>query len=332
MNIFIDVSNYQNCYTFEQFKLLITNGVTGVIIRAGCAHDEDDMLPTFVKWCRELGIPFANYFYFYPGLLLTSQIELFVELATEYPDCTSLWVDVEEYKNFTTGIVYSADALNAFYKTIFMRLKVALPNKFIGNYSGNWVLDKYIPKFYTWASVYPYWNAYYVKYFPWWWAFIASLGGSWDSDLLPISITNLRKIMETINLHPVPKPIGMTKIDGWQCITFIPFKELTYWQRRLDLNICTDESYFRIFGNNPNIPPIPPPPPIPSEYVTYFVVPMVGVNVRATPSLTGIKLGALPYMTAVIIQTKNITAGWGQIFGGKYSGGWVYLANMKVLN
>jgi hypothetical protein len=34
----------------------------------------------------------------------------------------------------------------------------------------------------------------------------------------------------------------------------------------------------------------------------------------------------------VNIQSNNITAGWGQIVGGRYSGGWVFMVNMRVVS
>jgi hypothetical protein len=320
--IVIDMSVYQNVYTFEKLKLLRDMGVTHVIIRAGVAHSEDDMLPTIVLWCRLLGLTFSLYFYFYPGLNLRAQVELFEALIAEYPDCKSVWVDVEEYRNFTTNIPYGGDVLNAFYKTIHTYLRNAFPGKLIGNYSGNWVLDRYIPKFYLWARDYPYWNAYYVKYFSWWRYYLSALGANWDNDLRLISITKLPEIMNQIQMHPVPLPNGMTKANLWQCITFIPFKELTYWQRRLDWNICSDADFEYLFGSSATTPP-PVPTPVPTG--RQYRVTAVTLNIRVSPPVNGV-LGARIWTRWLVYgQVVTITAvsdGWGMLSDG----GWVSLS------
>ena len=258
MKIVIDVSVYQNTYTFEQFKLLINNGVAGVIIRAGAAHSEDNMLPTFVSWCRTLYIPYGLYFYVYPGLGIKYQAELFEMLISEYPDCKSVWIDIEEYKNPSSGTTYSPDILNAFYKGVFDYIKAAFPDKIVGNYSGGWVLDSYMKQAWTWINTAPYWNAAYVKYYSWWHNYMNSLGASWDSDLRQISIANLSMIMAEIERHPLVGPAGVVKVSMWQAITFIPFVELSSWQKHLDYNICND--FDLIFG-----PPAPPPAPVIGE-------------------------------------------------------------------
>jgi len=219
---------------------------------------------------------------------------------------------VEEYKNITTGIPYNPDTLNGIYKTIFMMIKTALPGKTVGNYSGNWVINKYIPKFWMWAKDYPYWNAFYVKYFYWWWSFISSLGGKWDSDLLTISIANLRRIMEKIAANPVPDPLGMEgKVTAWQCITFIPFTELTYWQRRMDWNITSDDGYKVIFGDAV-VPEVVPE----VVYPQYRCTALWGLRIRSTPSLSGTIIGGLSY--GQVVTVYEIVDGWRRIGTGQW--------------
>lgn len=249
MKIVIDVSQYQDSYPFWKFRYLVKKcHIDGVIIRAGCAYKQDKMLFRFVRWCRLLNIPYGLYWYFYPGLDLKYQVDSFIELAKKYKNCKNLWVDVEEYRNYATGEPHNPDYMNGFYKTVFMAVKSAFPNKIVGNYSGGWVLNVYVPLFYTWAKDYPYWNADYAKYYPWYWAYMDSLGANWNNSDRPIDISLLPEILEEIARHPVQLPNGMTKSYLWQCITYLPFKQLSYWQQHIDWNITTDEDFEYLFG------------------------------------------------------------------------------------
>ena len=263
MKIVIDVSAYQSVYNFEKFKLLINSGVSAVIIRAGCYYTEDTMLLTFVNWCKQLNVPFSLYWYLYPNTTST-QADKFITVAKKYPENNGLWIDVEEH----TG---SASFLDGYYKSEFTKVKNAFPDKLVGIYSGGWILNTYIPNMYKWAAQYPYWDAYYVKYTAWWKAYIASLGGTWDSSAKTISIANLKNIMLEIEKHPIVHANGMNTLL-WQCITYIPFTELTEGQRHLDFNICTDANFAKLFKV------------VPGEIMeTNAVVTANVLNVRSSP-------------------------------------------------
>lgn len=248
MKIVIDISEYQSSYPFWKFAYLVRKcKIDGVIIRAGCAYKQDKMLYKFVRWCRLLNIPFGLYYYFYPGLSLNVQVDNFIALAKKYKACKNLWVDVEEWRNYTTGAAHNPDYLNGFYKSVFTEVKKAFPDKIVGTYSGGWVLNKYIPNFHTWAKDHPYWNADYAKYYAWYWVYMDSLGANWDNSDRPIDISLLPEILTEISKHPVQLPIGMTRSVLWQCISYLPFTQLTEWQRHLDWNITTDENFKTIF-------------------------------------------------------------------------------------
>jgi len=249
LKIVIDISVYQDCYVFWKFRYLVRKcKIDGVIIRAGCGYIEDRMLSKYVHWCRLLKIPFGLYYYFYPGLDLNYQVNKFIELARKHKNCKNLWIDVEEFRNYSTGDVLNPDHLNGFYKSAFMNIKSAFPAKVVGNYSGGWVLNPYIPQFYTWAKDYPYWNADYAKYYSWYHVYMNSLGANWDNSDRPIDISLLPDILAEISRHPVMSPIGMGEPQLWQCITYLPFKQLTYWQQHLDWNITTVENFELLFG------------------------------------------------------------------------------------
>jgi hypothetical protein len=236
MKIVVDLSLYQDSYSFEKFKLLIDSGVDAVIIRAGCYYTPDRMLDTFVEWCRRLKVPYGLYWYFYPQSN-SGQATKFIEVAKMYPDAKNIWLDVEEH----TG---SADFLNGYYKSEFTKIYFAFPEKIVGIYSGGWVVDTYIPKMYEWAGKYPYWDAHYIKYYTWWMEFVKKIS----------SISALEDIMLEIEKHPVSHAKGFITLL-WQCITYIPFAELTEWQRHLDFNICSDDNFNFLFGEVAVEPP-----------------------------------------------------------------------------
>jgi len=295
MKIVIDVSLYQNVYNFDKFKLLIDSGVDAVIIRAGCYYTEDAMLLTFVNWCKQLNIPFSLYWYLYPNTTST-QADKFISVAKKYPESNGLWLDVEEH----TG---SASFLDGYYKSEFMKVKNAFPDKLVGIYSGGWILNTYIPNMYKWAGQYPYWDALYVKYAPWWRTYIASLGGTWDSSAKTISIANLNNIMLEIEKHPVVHANGMNTLL-WQCITYIPFTELTEGQRHLDLNICSDVNFSKLFKE------------VPGEIMdTNAVVTANVLNVRSSPNVPLLSWTNIvgKFVKGDRINVESVVDMWGKV-------------------
>jgi len=329
MKIVGDFSWYQGSLTLAKFKQFKDNGMDGAILRAGCSYAKDVTAPRFADYCNALDIPFGLYWYFYPGMSIDTQVRGFVEVIKSLPNTKCAFIDLEEYA--LNGIVFPQSKLDAFYKTVYMQVASVFPRT--GVYSAKWVLDSFVPNAYKWINTAPfYWNANYVKYYPWWKTYMASLGASWADDSKQISISNLNTIMLEIDKHRSTEalPTGISRSDLWQCITYIPFldSQLSHYEKNQDYSICRDEDFIKLFGGT-YIPPIPPVTP---ASVAYIVVPTVGVNVRATPSLTGTIIGALSCGMVVNIQSNNITAGWGQIVGGRYSGGWVFMVNMRVVS
>jgi len=291
MRIVIDVSSYQDSYPFEKFKLLIDSGVDAVIIRAGCYYTPDRMLDTFVEWCRRLRVPYGLYWYFYPQTN-SGQAEKFIEVARLYPDAQGLWLDVEEH----TG---KESYLDAFYKTEFTKIKNAFPVRLVGIYSGGWVVDTYIPNMYKWAGQLPYWDAHYIKYYTWWQKYVLGVG----------SISKLKNIMEEISRHPVGHAAGFETLL-WQCITYIPFTELTYWQRHLDWNICSDENFIKLFGEHIS-------EPLPQPVISKYKVNTYALTIRATPPVNGILgkvVGWLLY--GQVVEVIEVVNGWANIGRG----------------
>ena len=308
---FIDVSTY-NEHTLADLLLLKKMGVRHVIIRAGVAHSEDDRLLIWIELCNQAGLTYSLYFYFYPGLLARSQVELFIVLINEHPAARSIWIDIEEHANPLTKTEYSPDTLNGFYKTVFTMVKAAFPDRIVGNYSGGWVLDKYIPKAWQWINAAPYWNASYIKYYFWWHDYLARFGGTWDSDAGQITIEKLPAIMEEISKHWLPGPIGVTKVHAWQAITYIPFQELIHgtndWLAHLDFNLIHADDW--LFGDLLLEGEIPMPTVITNAVVS---VGTSTLRVRVTP-VDGLIVKQLRTGDRVSVEGVDaVETNWGKI-------------------
>ena len=162
----------------------------------------------------------------------------------------------------------------------------------------------------NWVKTDTYWESAFLAWYEaaWWMAYKAKWG-----------IFDIEKLHEIAEYVQVKNGV-MRQIESKIPVAGMPLN--------LDWNIISDENFAKLFTNGSTVPYIPP------EFVSYIVVSSIGVNVRKTPPVNGVygaKIGALPYKTIVSIQTKNITAGWGQIVGSPYSGGWVFLANMRSI-
>jgi len=290
----IDISYWNMRYTQLGLKLLQDWGLKAVVIRAGYGKTIDTQMPIYVSFCRNLGLPFAFYWYLYPGFSHEDSMAVFESVIKEYPDVTSLCLDIEEYKIYSTAsllsatkeepfgtmgsgykkfleeqsrplsapltVSYSPSYLNTFYKDSYDLLASKFPNKKVMIYSGAWILDGYVPDAYKWIRNVPYWNASYVKYFSVYQTYIASLGGSWGDESKLISITNLPKILDKIQTleNVSTMPAGLTEKVAWQCITFMPIREMT-WGRNLDINLFPPKTLVEFFGKDEE--PLPPPTP-----------------------------------------------------------------------
>ena len=327
MKIVGDFSSYQKTLTLAKMKLFKDNGMAGAIIRACVSLFEDQWVKTVVGYCRALGIPFGFYGYPYPGQGADAQAKLLIKVIASYPDSKFAICDIEEHA--WNGVEYSLTFLDTFYKSYFVQVEA---QKRTGNYSAAWVMDNYLSKQTTdsqgnkiitpvsakWISQEIYWNAHYVKYFRWWHDYLASLGASWDSDLHQISITYLPQIMETIWSHRsemfIPK--GISKVHLWQCITFIPFTELGTYEKHQDYSVCSDEDFTFLFGN-----PAPQPPS------QYRVIATLGLLVRATPPINGVKGAIVGYrLYGQVVTVTQIVDGWGYI-----GSGWVSMVYLKAV-
>jgi uncharacterized protein YgiM (DUF1202 family) len=312
-NWFCDMSYWQSSYSLEKFKLLKTYGMVAAIHRAGYATTKDTLVDTLVSYSRTTGTPYGLYWYLYPSVSAQSQATAFANVCKQFPDAKSFFIDAEHYAN-GSGVSYSPDFLNTFYRNVYTYTTQAMPGKKVGIYSAAWCVDNYFPKLASLIQAVPYWNASYIKYAPWWRLYIASLGGSWADSSKLISISNLPNIMTEIEKHNAEMvlPKGVSHWEAWQCITFIPFSELGKWERNLDYNIAPATTYKEWFGIDVGVVPPPvveePEPPKPPYVSKQYAVTATNLNIRTSPNTTSAILGTLPRGT--IITSLDESNGW----------------------
>ena len=321
----VDWSNWQSAHTLASMDLLQKNGLTGAVTRGGFAVSEDLLLATIVNYFRVLRIPYGLYWYLYPGVPAIDQVNAFIKVLNKYPDATcGFFLDLEEYKSIT-GVVFTKAYLEKFYLDCYTKLVSLLPGKKIGIYTAVWCVSTYFPAVTTWLPKTNGWYADYVKYYRWYQDYITSLGGSWGDNTKPISISNMSNIFAEIGKRKPNIPVGMVDCGIWQCITFIPFKELTIGQRNLDYNLLTPAAWKYWFNVTVETPPTPPLPP-PLNAKTY-VVTTNSLRIRSGPGIQYPVIGGLNF-NDIILVTEELNG------FAKFNLGWaslMYLAPVMPL-
>lgn len=309
MKICLDLSYWDSDLTASNWEV-INRGIDGLIIRLGYAKWRDGYAQTHINWCKKFGKPYAGYWYVYTATDINEQVAAIKAAVEELKPCV-LWLDVEDVDPSPLSIAQRA----AYYKTL--REKVgAVVTISKGCYSADWYLDRFnvkdtlgriISRPLDWVRTDTYWEAAYMAWYEaaWWAAFKARWG-----------IFDIEKMHEVADYVQVHNGV-MRQIESKVPVAGLPLS--------MDWNIISDLNFVKLFTNGANVPYELP------EYLPYIVNTIWGVNVRATPSVTGTKYGAIEYKTIVQILTKNITAGWGQIATGEFASRWVFLANLKAL-
>jgi hypothetical protein len=298
MKILIDASYWQLDLTPANWEI-INRGVDGLIIRLGYGSTRDSFASTHIANCKKFGKPYAGYWYVYTDTNLTNQASAIKAAVDELKPC-AFWMDVEDVDS---NMSKSSQA--SYYKALREKVgsMISIPK---GCYSGEWYLSMFSGAL-NWVKFDTYWSAEYLAWYEaaWWKLFKAKWG-----------------IMDVEKLHEIAEYAGIHNGIMRQIESKIPVAGMPL---NLDWNIISDDNFAKIFTNGSSVPYTPP------EFQSYIVTPLIGVNVRKTPSTSGIKIGALPYKTIVSIQTVNMTAGWGQLVSSPYSQGWVFLSNLKAL-
>jgi len=319
----IDTSYWQSAWTLNAMTIMKKWGLSAAITRAGYGVTRDMLLNTIVGYYRALNVSFGLYWYLYPGINAEAQIDAFLAISKEFPDATCFFIDVEEYKG-ANKVVLSKPYLEAFYKKSWDYGNKKFIGKKFGAYTANWCITSFFPSVLTWLPKTNGWFADYVKYYGWWQGFINSLGGSWGDDTRPISIENLPAIFREVQKHAPILPTGISNWGMWQCFTFVPFKELTPYQRHLDYNLVTPKAFKYWF--NVDIEEEPPVIPPVGTIVEYKVI-TYSLNVRTGPSTGYAIKKSIPFGTVIkALEEKN---GW-----VRYAEGWVskfYLEEVSTI-
>lgn len=299
MKIVLDVSYWDQDLTASNWEV-INRGVDGLVIRLGFRDVRDSYAQTHINQCKKFGKPYAGYWYVYTLTDINKQAAAIKAAVDELKPCV-VWLDIEDVEYSPLSNSQRA----AYYKTLRDKVggMVSIPK---GCYSGGWYLDKFAGAL-DWVKSDTYWEAAYMAWYEaaWWAAFKAKWG--------IFDISRMHEVADYVQIHNGI----MRQIESKVPVAGLPLS--------MDWNIISDLNFSKLFTNGMTVPYIPP------EYLPYIVNTIWGVNVRAAPSVTGTKYGAMTYKTIVQILTNNITAGWGQIATGQYASRWVYLANLRTL-
>jgi len=303
MTFGIDVSLNNDVHNEASLKLLQSLGLSAIVIRLGDGYREDNKCQYFVDLARKLGLPFGGYYVPYGGNDLQKELDTMKQVLSKYPDCKSTFVDAEWYK-YASGAIVPANILEQHF------WKFYLVSEADAIYTARWCVDGYFPKVGDWMledqidKQRLHWFANYVKYYPPFWNYITSLGGSLDpNDNKLISIDHLPTILELIATGKPDLPRKEMDWAMWQCITYLPFKELTYWQRHLDYNLIKPEYFEKWFGELP----IEPPNHEDNEMITNATVKATPIfNIRSAPSTSSTDIGDLVDGQRIMIDKEQM--------------------------
>lgn len=246
MKLVIDVSYYNNLSP-DQWDLLAPV-LDGVIIRLSFGLTPDTMAQKHIDNANRIGLPYAGYHWVDPTKDLNSQanfLKTMVEKfgpASMFNDYEQYWKDWAAYmrQDLATAYAtrYSSSQLNSYYKNFHEVSK----NKFnipVGSYSADWFISKYSPEMGNWVTKENYWEARYFRYYDsaWWMAKQKELG----------------KDFEISNMIEIAEQAKIVKGIGRQFESYVEVKgfnsNIGY---HLDWNVFTDESYYLMFGVDPN--------------------------------------------------------------------------------
>jgi hypothetical protein len=262
MKLVIDVSYYNNLSP-AQWDLLAPI-LDGVIIRLSFGLSQDTMAQKHIDNAKRIGLPYAGYHWVDPTRDINSQVNFLKNIvekfkpASMFNDYEQYWTDWAAYMRQDLATAYatrfSANQLNSYY-TKFNEISINKLTIPVGSYSADWFISKYSPDMGTWVTKSNYWEARYLRYYDsaWWMAKQKELGKDFD----------ISKIME------IAKQVKISQGIGRQFESYIEVKGLSSnIGYHLDWNVFTDESFYRMFGVDPD----QEEEPIPVDPDVYVVV------------------------------------------------------------
>jgi len=262
MKLVIDVSYYNNLSP-AQWDLLAPI-LDGVIIRLSFGLSQDTMAQKHIDNANRIGLPYAGYHWVDPTRDMNSQANFYKTIvekfgpASMFNDYEQYWTDWAAYMRQDLATAYAtrftAAQLNNYY-TKFNEISKNKVNIPVGSYSADWFISKYAPEMGNWVTKNNYWEARYFRYYDsaWWMAKQKELGKDFN-------ITNITEIA---------KQAKIVKGIGRQFESYIEVKGLSAnIGYHLDWNVFTDESYYQMFGVDPD----QEKEPIPVDTDVYVVV------------------------------------------------------------
>jgi hypothetical protein len=256
MKLVIDVSYYNNLSP-AQWDMLAPI-LDGVIVRLSFGLSQDTLAQKHIDNAKRIGLPYAGYHWVDPTKDLNSQSNFYKTIVAKYNpasmfnDYEQYWTDWSAYMRQDLATAYasrfSPAQLNNYYKKFheIAKSKVNIP---VGSYSADWFISKYAPEMGKWVTEENYWEARYFRYYDraWWMAKQNELGKDFDITI----------IKELASQAKIAKGIAR------QFESYIEVKGLdSNINYHLDWNVFTDESFYRMFGVDPEEEPIPVEPDV----------------------------------------------------------------------
>jgi hypothetical protein len=228
--------------------------------------------------------PYGLYYAFHPWYKAISQVDRFM-LNWQGAQPKSIWTDFELHG------IESAQQRNDVYHACTELIKARTDvNIVVGNYTGRWVVDAYMPMAVDWLAIDPLWNASYVLFQPTTWA----------------------KFHSMLAAYPTPVFTNNLPVDIWQfagdCMTpMIP--------HRTDYNVIRRAGVFEHLFQGA-VPP-PAPLPIPPFALRVYEVVSDFLTVNSGP---GMLFPKMYYLTkGAQITVRQMTGTYGNFATGRWA-------------
>jgi len=287
----------------EQWTSMISNGLSGVIIRAAQADTfVDNLLAVHVGNAKYYNLPFGLYQWVDPTRPAKAQADYFLALINKHQpvfaagDFEQYWTSWQEwYNKYTLGqnvdlsVISPAQIYNTSSAYItYLAGKLKIP--FVA-YTAAWYINGFCPQLMSLLNNYPYWNARYLN---------------WNKSSM--TFAEFQAFIADLQPSSPMLPHGCTHWEIWQISPHLPLPNLP----ALDIDLVKDDTtYIKVFGGLGSPPYIPPTPPAP-VYKQYRVIATIGLRVRSTPVVASTNyLYTMQYGT--VVTAYEVQNGWARI-------------------
>lgn len=306
MKIGIDMS-YYDIISQAEWDIL-ARVINGVTVRMWFGADNlDSSASKHVAECQKRHIPYNGYGWVDITENLDAQVARYQQAVSLFHpfsmmnDYEQYWTDWNAYmKQDLVKVALSAmpsDKINAF-NLAFQNKVMAVSTVPVGQYSGDWFIDKWCPQMRTWVTQRNYWEARYMRYYDS--TYLADKRKEWG---IPFDVNHVLELAQHAYIY---------KGIGRQFESYLEIQGLTHDNWHLDWSVWSDEGFSRMFGT-PYIPD--PDEPLPQVEIVYTVT-AFSAWIRETPN--GLKIGYKWKGDQVIgIEVVN---GWVHLLTGGWMG------------